>query len=1129
MFPITTLTPAAAQQNLQNDRLNALGLTTVRLSTRWAGATPVAADYDPAALTLNITGPLQAPFLGIREFAFQPVRSSLASSINDTATTIQLAPGTGANFPSPTGSGSMFLVLSNASGSRREIVGCTARAGDSFTVVRGLEGTAKQSFSSGDSVQIRLTAGTRTTEFYGADGMPLTGSAAVLRLHPQALLRLERLALARYALPGDRGIRPVPWAMVVRGVEGFTTARWFRADETMTGISGRISFHDGRGQIIDPIYIACMFDDILNALPGLLPDLVSGPANGPGGINQIAAVGGPGTLVHFVDPHGGLYRAAAAGATMVTMDAANNATVVPASGLMTLNAGDRIQAAASDGGRLRWGWATFGLMARAPLVQPALPGGAPPAALPKQFFRVVVADMPWVLLGNRTAATVLGVPPDDQRIPTDLLPQVRDQVLIDYLDDGPDTLGDVNTVLNRPGQQMILAVSSHIDRSVQFPPQRGVNAHWPIFPPPNTNAGFGGAPALPAGAVTAAFSGVNDVVVTIAAGVAPAGASVRIFPRRFVEIAAISEEPSFVRADGGASIANAGNPVQVLLRNPFSLASGQALPNPATLTMDIVIAPRIGRRQLFGAISANVSGGPAAAPADPFAAPPGTSILSVMPPQTQGVAESPLFGIPRTIPAPAGPPPNNLLDLALSLAAEASPRQAPRLPTMARFDTIAVTGIVGVPPAAPAGALLWDAVLSGGRLAGETRSALHESGNPGNPAGPDIHAPAIRATGALGYDLAVTALRRAQPIIPLPGTAGANPGWVIASLGDNFNPPNDAANLDTSIGVLLETIAVGCDTPWLNGLAPPAPGLTVQQMINNAAAAMGLPPPAIAVTIANEPRVQRDVRREFFVSNRGLRDAQWSLRRAITEARELVYIESPQFARTARQPGPPDGPLQPFEVDLVAELANRLSQAPNLKVVICTPREPDFAPNFKGWWRQHFQSRTAAVGDLLAVAPDRVAVFHPVGFPGRPAFIRTTSVIVDDVWCLVGTTHFRRRGLTFDGSSAIASFDRLFEHGYSTKVRQYRRALMAAKLQVPVPAPGVPPPGEWLRLARPASAFDVVADLLTQGGFGRIQPLYPGPTDTTVLPIGVNVADPDGSNGSTFVTIFAGMLNEAGD
>jgi hypothetical protein len=1122
-FPITTLTPAAAQQRLQNDGLGTLGLTAVRLSTRWADTTPAAGDYNAGALTLNLPGNIHAPFLGILTFAFQPARSTLASPIGETDTTIALAAGAGAGFPSPTGGGAVMLVLSDASGAKREVVACTARADDSLTVVRGMDGTAAQTFSAGDRVTLRLPAGARSAEFTGADGAPLSGSCAVLRLHPQAVLRLERLAEDRYAQPGNPPIRPVPWAMVVRGAQGFTTSRWYEPDEIMTGISGPVSFHDGRGLIIDPIYVAAMFSDLQTALPGLLPATVSGPANGPGGVTQIAAIGGAGTLIHVVDPHGNVYRPATGGATLVTIDAGDNVTgSAPASGLFTLNPGDRIRAVATDGGLLRWGWATFGTLGRAPLAPPPLPAGP---TLPKQFFRVMAVDAEWSLLGNRTAGAVLGVGPDDQRIPSDLLPRVRDQVRIDYLADGPDTLGEIETVLNRPSQSMILAVSPQVDQTLAMPAQRGPNAHWPAFPAPNTNAGFPGPPSLPAGSVTAVFTAANDVVVTIAGGLAPDGAHVRIYPRQFVEIAAIAEEPSFLRADGGAAIAAGTNPVAVLLPNPFRLAPGQPRPSPAVLTMDIVIAPRLGNRRLFGNISASVGSGPAAPPADPFSAAPGTTVLGAMLPQMLGVSSSPLFNIPRPAPPPPGPPPSNILDLVLSLAAEPSPREAPRLPTMARLETVAVTGTTGPGAPQPPGSLFWDAVLSGGRLARESRSALHERANPGNPAGPDVHAPGVRATGALGYDLALHALRRVQPIIPLPSTAGTNSGWVAASLGDNFNAPDDSAGVDTGIGVLLETVAVGCETPWLGSLTPPPPGLTVQQLINNAASQMGLPPPAIAVSIQNEPRVQREIRREFFVARQGLRDAQWSLRRALAEARELVYIESPQFARTARPAGAP----QPFEVDLVAEFAARLSQHPELKVLICTARDPDFAVNFKGWWRQHYQARVEAMGDLLAAAPDRVALFHPVGFPGRTAFIRTTSVIVDDVWCLVGATHFRRRGLSFDGSAAIASFDRQLEHGYSRRVREYRRALMAAKLKVQPPAPGVAPSGDWLRLARPASAFDLVADLLAQGGLGRIQPLYPGPADTTVLPAGANIADPDGSDGANFVTTFAGMLNEAGD
>jgi hypothetical protein len=359
-------------------------------------------------------------------------------------------------------------------------------------------------------------------------------------------------------------------------------------------------------------------------------------------------------------------------------------------------------------------------------------------------------------------------------------------------------------------------------------------------------------------------------------------------------------------------------------------------------------------------------------------------------------------------------------------------------------------------------------------------------------------------------------VRRVQPIIPLPGSPLVSVGWVALIAGNNFNEPQDSTLANTGIGVMLETVAAVCETPELSALSPPPLGSNLQQLVNSLASTFGVPAPSVSAT--NEARL----RREFIVSASGLRDALWSLRRAVREARELIYIESPQFARTAR----PSGPATAEQVDLVAEITTSLGDHPNLKVIVCTPLEADFAANYPGWSREHFAARTEAVGNLLAVAPDRVAVFHPVGFPGRTAFIRTTSVVVDDVWCLVGATHFRRRGMTFDGSAAIASFDRQMDNGYSMKVRAMRRAIMAAKMAIPAPV-STPSP-DWLRLGHPQSAFDLVTDWLKEGGRGKIQPLWPGPSDNTVLPATHEMADPDGSNGATFIGLFAGLIAEAG-
>jgi hypothetical protein len=1085
LIPITTLTPAAAQQNLQSDGLDALGLTTLSLSTRWASGVVGAGDYDATNLTLNIAS-LRAPFRGIREFAFSAASSTLAGNLGDSDTTLTVSAGEGGRFPSPPAGKNALLTLSNASGSSLEIVSLTGRAGDSLTIERGALGTARQGFTAGDRVSLRLSPGARTSQFIGADGGPLSGGCTVLRLHPQAILRLRTLAAQRYAGAGQPQVFPIPWAMVLRSVEGFETARWFEPDEDMA-TGGTVSFHDGRGLIVDPIYVAAMFADLQTFLPGLTGRNMGGAAAGAGGVGSIAALA-TGTLVHCLNLHGDIYRPAIPGATLVTQDATLAVTgSVPAGGLFTLNPGDGIANAPGDAGRLRWGLAPGGVLGNTRLAPPA-----PASPLGRLFFQLVVVDTAWALLGNRTGSAALGVGADDGAIPADVQPLVRDNLIINYLVDGPDVLGRASQVLARPGQNMVLAVSSVLDGAMSVPNQPGPAAHWPQFPAPDSAQGFPNPPQSPADGITAAFTGGDDVVVTIAADRVPDGAHIRIYPQSFVEI-----------ADGGAALAQAGAATQILLLNPFNLASGQPHPSPAELTMDILVTPRAGRRKMWAAVVVTVAAGPAAVPADPFG---GGNIVGAMPTMFESVAPVPLFGIPTTV-APPGAAPGGAVGLVRALASETSPRQGPRLPTMARFDTGIVTGV-----GPGTGPLLWEAVVTGGRWAPETRSARHADGNPGNPAGPDNHASGIHVSGALAYDVAVHAMRRAQSILPLPG--GATPGWLVALDGNNFNPPVDANVAQTGVGVLLETVAAVTETPELSPFAAPSPGITVASLLAPIATGLGLTPPAI--TIANEARLQREVRREYIVSANGLRDALWSLRRAVHEARELIYIESPQFAHTGT-------------TDLVAEIAASMAAHPELRVIICTPRESDFSPKYRGWSRQHFRARGQAVGDLMAVDRERVVAFHPNGFGGRNGSIRSTVVIIDDVYALAGATHWRRRGMTFDGSVAIASFDRQMEAGYSRGVRAFRRQLMAAKLRVQAPAAGATPSGEWLRLARPGSAFELVQNWLAAGGLGFIQPLYPGPADDAVLPATDDMADPDGSNGATFVATFASLLGEVGD
>jgi hypothetical protein len=84
--------------------------------------------------------------------------STLASSIGSGATSLTVASGQGALFPTITGTNYFLVTLQNISGTVTEIVKVTARSTDTFTIVRAQEGTTASAFTGGDYVQLRITA-----------------------------------------------------------------------------------------------------------------------------------------------------------------------------------------------------------------------------------------------------------------------------------------------------------------------------------------------------------------------------------------------------------------------------------------------------------------------------------------------------------------------------------------------------------------------------------------------------------------------------------------------------------------------------------------------------------------------------------------------------------------------------------------------------------------------------------------------------------------------------------------------------------------------------------------------------------------------------------------------------------
>ena len=82
--------------------------------------------------------------------------SRLTGAITAAATTFSVTPGEGAKFPALDAGDWFPLTLVKSDGSL-EIVRCTARSSDTFTVERAQEGTPAIDFAAGDRVELRLT------------------------------------------------------------------------------------------------------------------------------------------------------------------------------------------------------------------------------------------------------------------------------------------------------------------------------------------------------------------------------------------------------------------------------------------------------------------------------------------------------------------------------------------------------------------------------------------------------------------------------------------------------------------------------------------------------------------------------------------------------------------------------------------------------------------------------------------------------------------------------------------------------------------------------------------------------------------------------------------------------------
>lgn len=993
------------------------------------------------------------------------------------------------------------------------------------------------------------------TTLVGASGTIVTGPGILLTLFPLEVLRLARL-YATILEGGTRPessnglpLRPVPVYFFYAGALSSSDTSGNIATAGSLGCSGDLTIYDADGMPIDPLAVAEVFKVLMDQ-HNLLQhrDPVSAAFDATSQVTQIANLAGSTSVVRLRfssfngQPFNGLHltgvTAVTASAGLFTLNA-TTAGISDLTGTVGLETATGATGSFPDEDRrlLALGPATTGRLGQS-FHPPALPTGI---SLKRDFLSLRVVQLKPFLLGSPNTSF--------NGASAELRPVVRINEPLNLLADGNDVLAAANTALSGTPTEG-LAVAQAIDGGFNLPSATGSAAHWPAFPP------LGGVTAVAAGPLainlrtgftpTAHYfddgnpsSSNVDVVLTING--LPAGAAVRVYPRKFVE------DAKEARGDGAGGIAPDSGTLDLLLKNPFNfpaiLSTPPALP---TLRFDMIIVKRTGETRMYGNIAAQVTAattsGPTASGTNPF----GTAVR-------RGISNAGVLGLG----AHALPSISSLslgeatLTILQALTGETTPRDASRLPSMARRDLLAA-GLSGSN---------WTGVLAGGRLAPEIHSAGARLGSPGGLGGRETQVVGVSSQNArLAYDIARTAFRRTTNIVTrlndLSGSAWNEPAQPAALAAGSV----PTASQGTTAGAVLQTIAPMCETPELGLLKslvesnlssiPTSFDALVDWLVgqvNTLAASSAITSSSFLSGIVSNIQTQiitalnnlkdnstlnestkerlfNELRRELMAACFGRRDAQWALEGAISNARRFIYIESPAFASTQKDYG--TGTVPAYALNLIEKIRTRLTQASGLQVMICTPKFPDFAPGYEAFSAQEAADRRARI---LGLPPERVVAFHPVGFPGRPSRLESTVVIVDDVWAMVGSSTFRRRGLTFDGGSDLVFTDFDLVKGRSAAIAAFRRKLLADRLGVPAFTTnsfGTMPDPTFIRLADGVEAFYAVREWLVAGGLGKIERLWNGitPGVTAVPPVSLDLGNPDGIEFDLLGTLALSVL-----
>jgi hypothetical protein len=983
-----------------------------------------------------------------------------------------------------------------------------------------------------------------------ADGSIVNEQGWFCTLFPQQFLRLKRLVAKNFEVDNAHNplksqgisIRQIPKYYFIAKDSLTPTVHngmIFAGDDFQCG--GKLQFFDESGYIIHPLMVCNILKELMtkyselntdSALVDQLSNIVSLVSTDSVTVRFINADGSPndGSHLQGVSPKNagiGLFTVNASSDTTLLGEISREADTGSTGAFPLVNAN-----------RLLFSLVTYGRLGNKVSL-----AKTDAITLHQDFFTVRVVEMQSYLLGE----------PDSTFNGTKLEPKpaVRLNEQLGLLTDGNDIMAAISLAFTGTVSDSYL-VGTQLNTAFPLPAD-ATHAHWPDFPvmpgalTPDDIAFL---PTLKdeikkaskAEFITGTLPQPYDVKLTLV-GI-PKGATARVYNRVFGNDAVISRgdgaggvavdeaaaDPNNPRAFNGQAIINLPNPLGILRPDHTT-----TVPQNPKLIFDLVIIERSGKRKILGALELPVQAAVAAPAAPPANAADAAS--------HKGVSNSAILGYDThnltSITAISSL--EDAANFALKLFGEAPPRDAPRLPTMARRDLLVATRKT----------TNWESVISGGAFIPGIHSADPKQGCPGSLGGKETTYTGVAAKNAcLAYDIARMAFRRTDYFV----------NRLIALADDVWNEPvantplgETETSTDTKgsfFGAVLQNIAPYCETPELallktvvesNISSIPADfNALVDQVVNwiNGISTTGLPSPldtaagALKTAVvgqlnglkdnnpAHESRNERlynELKRELSSACYGRRDSQWALKKAIQRARQFIYIETPGISFT-------QDTAQNYTADLLGLISAQISGNPGLKVIICSPKQPDYHPSYDQWIQSEIKKRYEL---LMAIEPKQLVCFHPIGFPGRPSNIESHTVIIDDCWALLGSSAFRRRGLAFDGSSDIVFTDGEWLNGLSPSIKNFRTSLLKKRLGFEN-LDAFDSKQNMLKDGR--QSFFLIRELLVAGGIGKIERLWNGHTDGVEYhdpTIDFKLANPEGLEFNSLAAIvnaaFAGL------